>query len=112
LGLKERSSRIHRRTRVSGVPEDSSIDDVARLERTAHESRSAVDRIATAITRKAGTSVAIVVHGVWFLVWIGFNVGAFGVEPFDPYPFRKGVGIERTLQPDSQAHASFGCAGR
>ena len=85
--MSGRSSRIQSNTRIPGVPEDRSIDEVARLERSAQESRSAVDRVATAITRKAGTGVAIMVHGVWFLIWIGVNIGALGIEPFDPFPF-------------------------
>src|SRR4029079_13825080 len=26
-------------------------------------------------------------HVVWFLVWIPWNLGWFGLTPFDPYPF-------------------------
>jgi uncharacterized membrane protein len=28
-----------------------------------------------------------VLHVIWFLVWIPWNVGLLGLRPFDPYPF-------------------------
>src|SRR5689334_9884601 len=28
-----------------------------------------------------------VLHAIWFLVWIPWNVGLLGLKPFDPYPF-------------------------
>jgi uncharacterized membrane protein len=66
---------------------DRTTQDVARLERMSQESRSSVDRWATAITRVAGTGTTILVHIVWFLAWITLNLGVGGIEPFDPYPF-------------------------
>jgi uncharacterized membrane protein len=69
------------------VPADRGIRDVAHLERLAMHARSPVDRVAAAITRWAGSARALVVHTVWFGVWIIVNAGALKVEPFDPFPF-------------------------
>ena len=71
-------------SRVSG---DRTVQDVAHLERMAQESRSRVDRIATSLTRKAGSGVALVIHAIWFLIWIAVNTRVLGIEPFDPFPF-------------------------
>jgi uncharacterized membrane protein len=87
------SSRLKTDRRPSGVharedqPVDRDIEAVARLERTAYETRSRVDHIAALITRKAGTGTTVVLHGVWFFIWIIVNVRIVGIEPFDPYPF-------------------------
>lgn len=68
-------------------PIDRDIEAVAQLERSAYETRSRVDHIAGAITRRAGTATAVVLHGIWFIVWIVANLGIGGGRPFDPYPF-------------------------
>jgi len=71
------------------VPADRGIRDVAHLERLAIHARSPVDRAAAAITRWAGSARSLIVHAVWFGVWILVNVGVFRpvVAPFDPFPF-------------------------
>jgi uncharacterized membrane protein len=35
----------------------------------------------------AGSSGFLVFHVLWFGAWILWNVGVFGLRPFDPYPF-------------------------
>lgn len=69
-------------------PADRGIRDVARLEHAAFRARSYADQIADAITRRAGSGTAIVLHVVWFAVWIIANVPQLsGLSAFDPYPF-------------------------
>jgi uncharacterized membrane protein len=68
-------------------PSDRGIRAIAQLERRDQESRSFVDRISTSITRKAGSGAALVVHAIWFFVWVVANAGLFGLQPFDPFPF-------------------------
>jgi uncharacterized membrane protein len=68
------------------APADRGIRAIANLERKNHAARSFVDRVSTSITRKAGSGTALVVHAVWFFLWIVANLGLFG-EPFDPFPF-------------------------
>src|SRR5262249_32859590 len=50
--------------------------------------RSFTDRVSDGITRFAGSSVFIILHTVWFTVWIILNVRSIaGIQAFDPYPF-------------------------
>ena len=49
--------------------------------------RSALERAAETLNRIAASPVFLVAHVMWFVVWIGWNVGAFGLRPFDPFPF-------------------------
>ena len=49
--------------------------------------RSAMARFADALTRAASSAAFFNLHVVWVVVWISWNVGAFGLVPFDPFPF-------------------------
>jgi uncharacterized membrane protein len=68
-------------------PTDRGVQDVADLEREALSSRSRLDQIATSITGLAGSGAAILVHAVWFTIWVVVNQGFFGFPPFDPFPY-------------------------
>jgi uncharacterized membrane protein len=64
------------------------IRAIARLENEALHQRSLTDRVSDCVTRFAGSSVFILLHIIWFTVWIILNVGRVrGIQPFDPYPF-------------------------
>jgi uncharacterized membrane protein len=49
--------------------------------------RSAIEVIADRLTRIAASTPFLVVHAVWFAVWMLLNTGYFGLRPFDPFPF-------------------------
>ena len=49
--------------------------------------RSWVEAVADALNFVASSTPFLVVHVLWFLVWILWNTGAFGLKPFDPFPF-------------------------
>lgn len=49
--------------------------------------RTPVERAADALIRVAGSTPFLVLHVAWFAAWIAWNVGAFGLRPFDPFPF-------------------------
>jgi uncharacterized membrane protein len=66
-------------------PATRNIATIATLEREALHERSALDRFTDAITAATGSPAFVVLHSVWFLVWIAVNVT--GYAPFDPYPF-------------------------
>ncbi len=67
---------------------ETTIEAVAHMERAAHDARSWIDRFAAAISRLAGSASSILVHLVWFLVWLAINLNIIpGIEPFDPFPF-------------------------
>jgi uncharacterized membrane protein len=69
------------------IPE-SNIETILRLEREALEKRSVFERISDRIATFTGTNAFIVIHIVWFTVWILLNINLFtSWKPFDPYPF-------------------------
>ena len=49
--------------------------------------RSPLERVAERLNSVASSPAFLVLHVIWFVVWIGWNVGAFGLRPFDPFPF-------------------------
>lgn len=49
--------------------------------------RTKLDRAAERLNRVASSPTFLLLHVVWFAIWISWNVGAFGLRPFDPFPF-------------------------
>ena len=49
--------------------------------------RTRMERIADALTGVAASTPFLLLHAAWFAGWIAWNVGAFGLRPFDPFPF-------------------------
>src|ERR671919_2473569 len=49
--------------------------------------RTPEQRMADTITSFSGRMKFIYLHIVWFTVWILWNSGLFGLQPFDPFPF-------------------------
>ena len=74
--------------RVSSALPTKNIRAIAGLENEALHQRSITDRISDSVTRFAGSSVFILLHIIWFTVWIVLNLGrVHGIHSFDPYPF-------------------------
>src|SRR3954470_18806851 len=67
---------------------DPTIKAVANIERDAYRARSATDHLAGWITRQAGSGIAILMHLLWFTMWLFINLhGVPRIPPFDPFPF-------------------------
>lgn len=49
--------------------------------------RTRMERLADAMTGVAASTPFLLLHAAWFAAWIAWNVGAFGLRPFDPFPF-------------------------
>jgi uncharacterized membrane protein len=49
--------------------------------------RTATERLADLLTELASSTPFLIFHALWFATWIAWNLGAFGLPPFDPYPF-------------------------
>ena len=50
--------------------------------------RSRIEIIADQLTRLAASTPFLVLHAVWFALWMLANSGYFsGIRPFDPFPF-------------------------
>ena len=65
-------------------PAKKNIEAIAELEQKALGERTFTGRISDAITRFCGSARFVLVHVVWFTVWIVWNAKQGG---FDPYPF-------------------------
>jgi uncharacterized membrane protein len=52
------------------------------------ERRTILNRLADFTAAFSGTFTFLMLHGVWFAIWIGLNIGLLPrFETFDPYPF-------------------------
>jgi uncharacterized membrane protein len=49
--------------------------------------RSLMERFADSLTRAASSTWFFTLHVIWFVVWIVWNNGSFGLVPFDPFPY-------------------------
>jgi uncharacterized membrane protein len=64
------------------------IREIAQIEKRNHDARSRMDLFSVAITNYAGSGTAILIHLIWFALWILINVHAIrGIAAFDPFPF-------------------------
>jgi len=53
---------------------NKNVQTIARLELEALRERSLTDRISDAITRFAGSGPFILLHIIWFIVWIAVSI--------------------------------------
>lgn len=74
--------KIERRQRATGT-----YRAVQSIKASRAGEQSGMDRAAERLTRIAASTPFLVVHGLWFLFWITWNVGVFETAPFDPFPF-------------------------
>jgi uncharacterized membrane protein len=66
----------------------SGIREIVQVEERNRKARSRIDLISGAITNLAGSATAILIHLVWFALWVLINVRLVpGIAPFDPFPF-------------------------
>ena len=82
------SSRASQLGSLDAVPAGTTltnIQTVVALERDSRSERTVLERLTDLVSAAASSTGFIVVHLVWFAVWVGLNV--FFDERFDPYPF-------------------------
>jgi len=64
------------------------IREIVEVEKRNRDARSRLDLFSAAITNFAGSGTAIVIHLIWFVLWILINVHAVpGIAALDPFPF-------------------------
>lgn len=64
------------------------INKVVELEEEARSNRTFSDRMSDAIATFVGSVPFVVLHLIWFVVWVAINTGwLLGGIKFDPYPF-------------------------
>jgi uncharacterized membrane protein len=74
------------RGRPSAVEEN--VQAIKRWERATLRARSRTEQISDWIACTAASGPVLVLHVVWFGLWVTINVGAIrGIRPFDSFPF-------------------------
>jgi uncharacterized membrane protein len=69
-------------------PAQDNINTVVAIEEEAQLKRTTADRIADVIANFVGSIPFVIMHLVWFGVWVLINLGVlWGKLKFDPYPF-------------------------
>ena len=82
--LEELATNAGSGSELAGVVEQN-IDSLVKMRLAKEREKNVQERIADALTRFSGSMVFVYVHAVWFGVWIAFNVGWLGRQPFDPF---------------------------
>ena len=49
--------------------------------------RTVIESLADGLNELASSTPFLLIHVVWFLIWIPWNLGMFRLKPFDPFPF-------------------------
>ena len=66
----------------------NNINTVVALEEEARQQRTAADRISDLIASFVGSMPFVLLHLLWFGLWVGINTGLLWRKgKFDPYPF-------------------------
>lgn len=66
----------------------ASIDEICKLEQDALSKRTPLEKLADVIASEIGKVWFILLHVIWFAVWIIYNEGEIpSLKPFDPFPF-------------------------
>lgn len=81
------SSPVENSARATTESAQQNIEAIARLEQEAIETRSPGERLSDVFTRFMGSMPFVVLHLIGLAIWFSWNLGAFGLEPFDPFPF-------------------------
>lgn len=68
---------------------DENIKTIKTWERASVHHRSRAERISDEITRISASGRMLVLHVVWFTLWVLANLSLIpGIKPFDPFPFQ------------------------
>src|SRR5215216_6813754 len=71
---------------LAGIIERN-IHTIIHSRQLAASQRNGEERLADSITDFSGRMYFVYFHILWFVIWILINLGYFGIQPFDPYPF-------------------------
>ena len=73
--------------RAQPDPVAHNVDEIRKLQQRDRLSMTWSDHLADQITAFSGSMLFFYLNALWFAIWIPLNIGWFGVEPFDPFPF-------------------------
>ncbi len=83
---KLRGKKKEKRSRVASIV-DENIELIDEYRAQVENDKTFQDHLADWITRWSGSMWFVYMHIAWFALWVAANVGALGIEPFDPFPF-------------------------
>jgi uncharacterized membrane protein len=83
---KSTSASKKKDARLANIIEQN-IHTIIHARHVAATQRTREERLADWITTFSGRMYFVYFHIVWFGVWIAVNLGFFGIQPFDPFPF-------------------------
>jgi uncharacterized membrane protein len=87
LGHVEVVTKMSRKSSRSPAVEED-IQTIKKWGEEILHSRSRTEKVSDWIAARAGSGPVLIVHVVWFAVWIVLNGGLVsGIAPFDPFPF-------------------------
>jgi uncharacterized membrane protein len=66
---------------------EENVEAIKAWDRALLLKRSRTQRISDRITNTAASGGSMLVHVIWFLLWIAINAGVLPIAPFDPFPF-------------------------
>ena len=66
---------------------EKNIHTIINIRHVTAGQRTIEERIAGTITEFSGRMFFVYFHIIWFGIWVSLNLGFFGIQPFDPYPF-------------------------
>jgi uncharacterized membrane protein len=49
--------------------------------------RTPLERFVDSLNEAASSTWCLILHAIWFAVWIAWNTGLLGLHEFDPFPF-------------------------
>lgn len=76
-------------TRAGVAAPDANISAITAMEEKAKACRTVGERMGDEIARQAGRLWFVIVHGVWFGVWVILNAGWIpAIRAFDPFPYQ------------------------
>jgi uncharacterized membrane protein len=82
------TKRMPKKAALPPLPENLTQEDLAEhLKSRLAFKQSWADRFADFMTKEFGTVTFLFANGIVFLVWILWNEGMLGFEPFDPFPY-------------------------
>jgi uncharacterized membrane protein len=77
-----------KRTSNSGIALEENVQTIKTWEQAILLGRSKAERLSDWIASTAASGPVLVIHLLWFALWVSANVGVLpGIEPFDPFPF-------------------------
>lgn len=69
-------------------PTVTNLEEIIRLQQESAQNMTKAEHISDAISRFAGSQTFILIHLLWFVLWMLMNRGLVpGVRIFDPFPF-------------------------